>query len=58
MNSREGARFYYDGTTIDGYYAIKDRDSDEYIWVDCTKSQLFIFIAALNDNELRNKESK
>lgn len=44
-------RFYYDGTVITGYYAIRDKEKeDNIIWIDCPKSYISIIVDALNNN--------
>lgn len=42
-------KYYFDGTKINGYFAIRDKsDEDEIIWIDCSEDQLEIIINALN----------
>ena len=45
-----GERFYINGTSINGFHAIYDRDDKEHaLWIDCPKDYLPVIVEALNN---------
>ncbi len=45
-------RYTFDGTSINGYYAIYDsKNEDNTIWVDCNIAQLNTILMALNEED-------